>query len=153
MANISDIIEQFILRQLDEDDAINLSRRELADFFNCAPSQINYVLSTRFTAPRGYMVESQRGGGGYIKVIKVDMGKDMYLKHLVTNVLSHDIDYVTGLNIINNLVVRGFISLEEGRILNYATQSKALVTPIMNENKIRANIIKNVVMNIIKGGI
>ena len=152
MANISDIIEEFILRQFEEDEAVNLSRRELADFFNCAPSQINYVLSTRFTAPRGYMVESHRGGGGYIKVVKVDMSKDMYLQHLVTNILNHDIDYVTGLNIINSLVNRGFITLDSGRMLNYATQPKALITPIMNENKIRANILKNVVMNVIKEG-
>ena len=150
MANISDIIEEFILRQLQDDETINLSRRELADFFNCAPSQINYVLSTRFTTPRGYIVESHRGGGGYIKLVRVDMSKDMYLKNLVANVLSNDIDYVTGVSIINGLIKRNFISNEQGQILNYATMPKALISPVVSENRIRANILKNVILNIMK---
>ena len=120
MANISDIIEEFILKQLEEDEAINLSRRELADFFNCAPSQINYVLATRFTTPRGYVVESHRGGGGYIKLVRVDVSKDMYLQSLLNNILTFNIDYVAGLNIINNLIKKGYIDKNQGRILNYA---------------------------------
>ena len=71
MSNISDIIEAFILEQLEDMEDITLSRNELANFFNCAPSQINYVLSTRFTMPKGFMVESRRGGGGFIKISKM----------------------------------------------------------------------------------
>ncbi|MBQ9791821.1 MAG: CtsR family transcriptional regulator [Clostridia bacterium] len=152
MANISDIIEEFILKQLEEDEAINLSRRELADFFNCAPSQINYVLSTRFTTPRGYMVESHRGGGGYIKLVRVDMNKDMYLQSLLSNVLCYDIDYVAGLNIINNLIKKDYIDENQGRILNYAIMPKALATPVMSDGKIRAGVLRNVVLNLIKEG-
>ena len=152
MANISDIIEEFILRQLEDDEAISLSRRELADFFNCAPSQINYVLSTRFTTPRGYMVESHRGGGGYIRLVRVDMDKDMYLKNLVSNVLNHEIDYVAGLNIIASLIKKGYITEEQGRVLNYAIQPKALTNPVLIENRVRTSIIRNVVLNLIKEG-
>ena len=76
MSNISDIIEEFILQQLEDSDNIDLSRNELANFFSCAPSQINYVLSTRFTAPKGYIVESHRGGGGFIRLIRVNYEKN-----------------------------------------------------------------------------
>ena len=64
MSNLSDIIEEFILNTIGSDDTLNLSRNELANFFNVSPSQINYVLSTRFTIDRGYLTESKRGGGG-----------------------------------------------------------------------------------------
>lgn len=63
---ISDIIEEFIKDMLDEDNSVTLQRNDLAEHFNCVPSQINYVISTRFTPIHGYYVESQRGGGGYI---------------------------------------------------------------------------------------
>ena len=152
MANISDIIEEFILKQLEEDEAINLSRRELADFFNCAPSQINYVLATRLTTPRGYVVESHRGGGGYIKLVRVDVSKDMYLQSLLNNILTFNIDYVAGLNIIDNLIKKGYIDKNQGRILNYAIMPKALATPVMDDDRIRASVLRNVVVNLIKEG-
>ena len=66
MASISDIIEKFILDNLGESDEIDISRNELANFFSCAPSQINYVLETRFTVDRGFVKESKRGGGGFV---------------------------------------------------------------------------------------
>ena len=69
MSAISDSIEKFILTLLGEDDAIELQRNELAHYFSCAPSQINYVLATRFNLGRGYAIESRRGGGGYISCL------------------------------------------------------------------------------------
>ena len=71
MANISDIIETFILKTLGEDSYIDISRNELADFFSCANSQINYVLDTRFTMDKGFIIESHRGGGGFIRIKKL----------------------------------------------------------------------------------
>ena len=75
MPNVSDIIEEFILSTMGNSDDINLSRNELAGFFNCAPSQINYVLTTRFNLNRGYVIQSQRGGGGFIKIVKQNKDK------------------------------------------------------------------------------
>ena len=76
MARISDIIAKFINDMIEEekDKEIIIQRNELADKFNCAPSQINYVISTRFKPSQGYYVESKRGGGGYIKIKKVKLG-------------------------------------------------------------------------------
>lgn len=72
MSALSDTIEAFIKSMLEEDDQAQLKRNQLAAEFQCAPSQINYVLSTRFTSQQGYIVESRRGGGGYIRVIRMN---------------------------------------------------------------------------------
>ena len=73
MKNLADDIESFIIRQLllDEEDQILVQRNELADRLSCAPSQISYVLSTRFTPERGYIVESRRGSGGFVRIVRV----------------------------------------------------------------------------------
>jgi len=73
---LSDAIEAFIVAMLEEEDQAELKRNQLAAEFQCAPSQINYVLSTRFTSQRGYIVESRRGGGGYIRIMRMNDGKE-----------------------------------------------------------------------------
>lgn len=150
MSKISDIIEEFILEQLDDTDFINLSRNELANFFNCAPSQINYVLSTRFTIPKGFIVESHRGGGGYIKLERVNIDKNSYIKELISDTLNYDISYTECEKIIDNLQQLNILGEESCEILKYALATKALAMPIKIENKQRANILKNVLINIIK---
>ncbi len=76
MSALSDTIEAFIVAMLQEEDTAELKRNQLAAEFQCAPSQINYVLSTRFTSQRGYIVESRRGGGGYIRIMRMNDGKE-----------------------------------------------------------------------------
>ena len=77
MKNLADDIENFIVRQLllDEEDQIFVQRNELADRLSCAPSQISYVLSTRFTPERGYIVESRRGSGGFVRIVRLMAGE------------------------------------------------------------------------------
>lgn len=151
MSKLSDEIEDFILSQLEDMDCINLSRNELANFFGCAPSQINYVLSTRFTEPKGFVVESHRGGGGYIRLERFSITKDDYVGHLITDTLSCDIGYREGLEILNNLYKLDLIDKTSSELLGYAISPKALATPIRIENKQRANILKNVLINMLRG--
>ena len=153
MSNISDIIEQFILDQIDEFGEISLSRNELANFFKCAPSQINYVLSTRFTSPRGFIVESHRGGGGYIKLIKVDLTKSDYLEKLITNTIQDEISLSDANLLLDGLVDRDLISDNEYSIIMSAISNRSLSNPIKMENKLRANILRNILVNIIRGGV
>ena len=151
MQNISDIIEEFIISTMGGDNHLDLSRNDLAGYFGCAPSQINYVLSTRFTEPKGFVVESHRGGGGYIKLERLNIGKDNYIGHLIANTLSGDIDYHEGLGILNNLYQMNLIDKISCELLGYAISPKALAMPIRIENRQRANILKNVLINMIRG--
>ncbi|MBQ7351579.1 MAG: CtsR family transcriptional regulator [Clostridia bacterium] len=150
MSKISDMIECFILEQLEDMDYINLSRNELANFFNCAPSQINYVLSTRFTEPKGFLIESHRGGGGYIKLSRISVDGDSYISQLLVSTLREEIDYATALAIISNLHNLNFLDENSARVLEYALMPKALSMPVRLENRQRANILKNVLINILK---
>ena len=151
MSNISDVIEQFILDQIDEFGEINLSRNELANFFKCAPSQINYVLSTRFTSPKGFIIESHRGGGGYIKLIKVDLNKDDYIESLITSTIQDEISYNEANQLLDGLIDRGLVTDSEYSIIMTAINNKSLSNPLKMENKLRANILRNILVNIIKG--
>lgn len=151
MSKISDIIEEFILEQLEDMEYINLSRNELASFFNCAPSQINYVLSTRFTEPKGFVIESHRGGGGYIKLSRVNLVKDDYVRELISEVLVNEINYRECLQILDNLYRLNIIKEESIKVLSFALSPKALSMPIKIENRQRSNILKNVLINILRG--
>lgn len=150
MSKISDLIEEFILEQLEQEDFIDLSRNELASFFNCAPSQINYVLSTRFTEPKGFLTESFRGGGGYIRLARINIDKSSYISHLICDTLTEDIDYKEGIAILNRLCELQLLDSNTAVILGYAISPKALALPIKIENKQRANILRNVLINMLK---
>lgn len=153
MANISDIIESFILDLLKQDDNVNLSRNELANYFNCAPSQINYVLSTRFTNDRGYNVVSRRGGSGYIKLIKLDYTGNDYLQELITERLKEPLDYISCKQILSHLVDCDIISENEFKLIYLAVSPKALANPIHLEDKLRSQILKNVLIGIESKGL
>lgn len=151
MKNISDIIEQFILEQLLEESEISLSRNELAAFFNCAPSQINYVLSTRFTPTRGFDIESKRGGGGFIKLYKISYEDEQsYFNNLITEVIGDEIDYNLSLQLLDNLKSRKIIEDNEYNIIKSAVAPKSLVNPIKIENKLRAKILKNILIHLLR---
>ena len=146
MQNLSDIIEQFILDNIGSDESLNLSRNELANFFNVSPSQINYVLSTRFTLDRGYQTESKRGGGGYIVVKKVSFTND-YLTNIIKN-LNPNLDYSTACFILENLYKNNLITLNELDLIKTTINAKSLSSPFKIENNLRYNIFKNILINL-----
>ena len=146
MQNLSDIIEQFILDNIGSDESLNLSRNELANFFNVSPSQINYVLSTRFTLDRGYQTESKRGGGGYIVVKKVSFTND-YLTNIIKN-LNPNLDYSTACFILENLYKNNLITLNELDLIKTTINAKSLSSPFKIVNNLRYNIFKNILINL-----
>ncbi len=148
MQNISDIIEEFLLSTIGQDDMLNISRNDLAEYFNCAPSQINYVLSTRFGTDRGFIIESQRGGGGYIKLMRAKYDND--IEDLINNQISDEISYKSACFLLENLQSKGYISAEQSQVISYALSPKALSCPIKIEDKMRSNIMKNVLLNILR---
>lgn len=146
---ISDIIEEFIMASLDDDDFIELSRNDLAKFFSCVPSQINYVLNTRFTVNRGFVVESQRGGGGYIKVVRVQNNDDNFLKNALL-LCGEPMSVVEASQLINHLREKKLLTEREAELVKSTISAKALNNPINIDNMLRANILAQVIINLMK---
>jgi len=120
--SLADYIEEQIKNMLKEaeDNVIQLQRRMLADRFGCVPSQINYVLKTRFTPERGYVVDSQRGGHGFIRIVKVDVYVGRTLADYVDKAIGYGIDPERAKEIISMLAREGYISLRERFLLEHA---------------------------------
>jgi len=140
---LSDIISEFILDALSEGGTLELTRSELADKFNCVPSQINYVISTRFTPEHGFSVESRRGGGGYIRISRIAPDGTMALMHAI-NSIGDTLNAQTADAILRNLVAMGLISNRDAHIIGTAVSAKSLVdAPVEIQGKLRAMILKN----------
>lgn len=142
--SISDIIENFI-KEMMTDNTATLKRNELADKFNCVPSQINYVISTRFTSEQGYIVESRRGGGGYITIRKIKASPDNMLMHVV-NSIGPEIDFESARVCIKALYEYDVISKREANIIISAISDRVLTCERPLRDKIRANMIKNMLL-------
>lgn len=145
---ISDIIETFIQEALGDDNYVELQRNELANRFGCVPSQINYVISTRFTNERGYIVESRRGGGGGITIKRISLSNSNPLMHIINSVGS-EIDYATSKVLLENLVDYGVISNREARLMCSAVTDKVLNLPKSVSGPLRAGILKSMLINLI----
>ena len=146
---MSDVIEDFIKELIkDEEDFIEIQRNELAEHFNCVPSQINYVIATRFRPSQGYYVESKRGGGGHIRIKKISNNKDSYLMHIITNmeesITSNEVDVL-----ISNLLSYDIINETEAKLLKVATSDNVLIVSQETKDKLRSNILKNMLLNLI----
>ena len=148
---MSDVIEDFIKDLFDEDDSdlIEIQRNELAQHFNCVPSQINYVISTRFKPSQGYYVESKRGGGGHIKIKKVNITKSNYFMHIINSVgntlTNQEVDIF-----ISNFLSYQMVSSIEAKLIKIATSDNVLKLPQPTRDEIRANIFKNMLVNLIE---
>ena len=145
---MSDVIEEFIKDLFDDDNQlVEIQRNELAEHFNCVPSQINYVISTRFKPSQGYYVESKRGGGGHITIKKVNSTKSDYFMHIIKNIgeemTSNDVDIV-----INDFLTYDLITKEEAKLLKVATSDNVLLLAKDVKDKLRAKIFKNMLLNI-----
>lgn len=145
---ISDIIEDFIKELFEEEEQIEIQRNDLAQRFNCVPSQINYVISTRFKPSQGYYVESRRGGGGHILIKKVNTDKYEYLMHIIKNIgdtLSNGEVEI----LISDFLTYNLISEKEAKLLRVATSDNVLILQKEIRDILRANIFKNMLLNII----
>lgn len=146
---ISDIIAGFIDDMINETGgSAELQRAELASRFKCVPSQINYVISTRFSPEHGYVVESRRGGGGFIKITRVEMEPEMLTMHTV-NAIGDNIDLNTAVAMITNLRQNDIINDSEARLMLSAIGNNAMriVMPI-ERNALRANILKQMLISL-----
>ena len=144
---ISDLIASFLQESLEETDGgvLEVQRNDLAQRFNCVPSQINYVMSTRFSPERGYIVESRRGGNGYIRITRVRVDRQTLMQ--VINTLGSQVDLASARAILNNLVQAGALEENAGRSILAAVGDKALAAvPRESRDTVRADIMKQVLI-------
>ncbi len=146
---MSDIIEEFIKQMFEKADTIEIQRNDLAQQFNCVPSQINYVIATRFKPSQGYYVESRRGGGGHIRIEKVNVTQSNYLMHVINSldnkITSQEVDIF-----ISNFLSEGIISKKEAKLLKVATSDNVLTVPQEIKDSLRAKIFKNMLVNLVE---
>ena len=144
---MSDLIEEFIKDLFDENELVEIQRNDLAEQFHCVPSQINYVISTRFKPSQGYYVESRRGGCGSIKIKKINTTKSDYIMHIINNIgnsiTSNEVDIL-----LSDFLSYDFVTKKEAKLLKVATSDNVLRLGKDIKDEIRARILKNMLLNI-----
>lgn len=146
----SDLIARFIMDALDEEGGMTeLQRAALADMFGCVPSQINYVISTRFSPEHGYLVESRRGGGGYIRISRVRVTPTQLIMHTI-NAVGDTLDLSTAAAFISNAVNAGALEKNSARLILAAVGNNAL-RPVDPEGRdvVRASVFKQALLSVI----
>lgn len=148
---LSDSIESFIKTLItQEEPEVELKRNELAEYFGCAPSQINYVLATRFSPDHGYIIESRRGGGGYIRIVRVVQTGGQRLMYLANERIGEAISEAEAVRLIHQLAEQKLVTLQEAEIMRAAVSAQALSIPIPDALKaaLRARTLRTMVMTI-----
>ena len=141
--NMSDIIEAYIKKILNAEEQIEIRRNEMADRFNCVPSQINYVINTRFTEQQGYAVESKRGGGGYIRIMKVKILDQAELLDKLIAIVGESINQKDAFAVTQNLYSRGIIPKREGNLMLSVLDKSLAPYTGEHEERIRALLLRN----------
>ncbi|MBD7939244.1 MULTISPECIES: CtsR family transcriptional regulator [Cytobacillus] len=143
MKNISDIIEKYLkeVLELSEREIVEIKRSEIADKFQCVPSQINYVINTRFTVEKGYAVESKRGGGGYIRITKVQAYDYVDLINQLIGIVRDRISQNSAENIINRLVEEEIITTREAKIMLSVIDRSVLYLELPYRDELRARML------------
>ena len=150
MAQLSDNIEHFIKDLMTEDAHVELRRNELAQHFGCAPSQINYVLATRFSVDHGYIIESRRGGGGYVRIVRMQTRGEPKFLDMLLNRVGNSVDEETAVAIISNLRERNMVTDGEAALMRSAVSRNALALPISAKDVLRAAVFKNMLIQAFK---
>ncbi|MBO0477580.1 CtsR family transcriptional regulator [Vagococcus sp. DIV0080] len=137
--NMSDSIESYLKKILERNHEIEIRRSEMADLFDCVPSQINYVINTRFTVPQGYKVESKRGGGGYIRIIKINlMESSSYLHHLASSV-GAELTENEAFAMVEQLYLNDLLHLREMKLVKTLLANKNILS-IADNNRLRSHM-------------
>jgi len=150
LRNISDIIEEYLkqILEMSEEEILEIKRSEIANKFQCVPSQINYVINTRFTLERGYLVESKRGGGGYIRIIKVRPNSKKHLIDQLFAIIGNQIPQSSATDIINRLRKEGVINEREEKIMLSALDRSVIYLDLPERDLIRARILKAMLLTL-----
>ncbi|MFS0576086.1 CtsR family transcriptional regulator [Sporosarcina sp. 179-K 3D1 HS] len=151
MRNISDIIEGYLKAIIEEEEksAIEIKRSEVAEKFQCVPSQINYVIKTRFTAERGYIVESKRGGGGYIRIIRVQANSHKELIEHILEGIQDGASFTMAEDIIHRLMEDEVLSEREANLILAAVDRATIQQPLPERDTMRARILQAMLLTLL----
>lgn len=151
MSSLSDKIEHYLRKLIKRyEGEVEIKRNRLADDFNCAPSQINYVLDTRFTVERGYIIESRRGGGGFVRIIKVKLTSENEAMKNIIKQLEGPIQPKEAKGIIKRLYENNLIKQRDRILLEAAISKDAIGLESENKNLIRSQVLKNTLKALFK---
>lgn len=141
--NISDIIEKHLKEILQKKgkNVIEIKRSEVAELFQCVPSQINYVINTRFTIEKGYIVESKRGGGGYIRIIRVTRQDKSELVDEIIDMINPTVTQQASIDVLERLLEEEIITAREAKIILSAVDRSTLAFQLPLRDEIRARIL------------
>lgn len=149
MGNLADRIEEYLKRILEQTDEgyIILQRSVLADSFSCAPSQINYVLETRFTVERGYLIESRRGGGGYLRIIRLGLNTEGQFQQAMRQLIGERLSPYRAHGLIERLQDEGLLTRREAAIAASVLSREGL-EEILDPDILRAKLMKLILTTI-----
>ncbi|MFA5537438.1 MAG: CtsR family transcriptional regulator [Bacillota bacterium] len=144
MRSIADQIEAYLIKllKLSGGSVIEVQRSEIAQIFACAPSQINYVLTTRFGPEQGYLIESRRGGGGYLRITRVEMSDNELLEGLLDFLEETLVPFHGGERLLIRLLEEGFLTKREVLLMKAVIGQQALGNALPHPDLVRANILK-----------
>ena len=152
MPTLVDQIEGYLkaLLQKSEDGAVEIQRSDVAERFRCVPSQISYVLDTRFTPERGYLVESKRGGGGYIRIVRISLGdREEELFQRLNQRIGKLIDQNAAEGLIERLLEDGLINQREAALLKGAIRREAIAVGLPLRDVLRARILRSMLASLL----
>ena len=146
---MSDLVAQYILNMLEaQDGSAEIQRNELAGSLGCVPSPINYVTTPRFTPEQGYIVESRRGGGGYIRISRVKMDKSTAVMHIVNSIGDH-LDRASAEAMLKNMLQQDMMELQTAKVIAAALSDRTLrsVEPVKRD-ELRASLFKHMIITL-----
>ncbi len=146
--NMSDLIESYLKNVLHKNETVEIRRSEIADQFNCVPSQINYVINTRFTIQQGYVVESKRGGGGYIRIMKVNLVDEMDILNALSDLVPEELSAREGNHLLQNLYENELITKREAQMMSLMMEKDTFPSNVKNAAEIRSNMMKKLIDNL-----
>jgi transcriptional regulator CtsR len=153
LPSLTEQIEQWLKEQLLRagGNTLEIRRSDLAEIFDCVPSQVNYVLSTRFTVERGYLVQSRRGGGGFIRIIKLRIDLPEQLQHLINNGIGESITQAQAEDIVKHLWEEGLLDDRERKMLEAALARETLGVGLPFRDALRARLLKAMLLALLGG--
>ena len=148
MQNITDIIEAYLKQILHDEKKIEIKRQEIAERFDCVPSQINYVINTRFTIEKGYFVESKRGGGGYIRIQKIVILDSHDLLDEMSRWVGNDLTEQAAEDYLVRLINEQLLTRREAILIQSFLQKESLPMALEDQRRMRAHLMQTVLQTI-----